>query len=97
MAIVVKWTPQAEKGLGNVLHYLEENWTTKEILQLRNNIFQIINLITTKPGIFPISKRYKNLRKALVDKNNYFVYRYNKKTQTIEIINFRGTKQQPKH
>ena len=32
-----------------------------------------------------------------VDKNNYLVYRVNYKKSSIEIINFRGTKQKRKH
>lgn len=34
MALIIVWTPQAEKGLASVLEYLEEEWTINEILNL---------------------------------------------------------------
>jgi hypothetical protein len=40
MALAIKWTPQAEKGLDSVLLYLEKFWSIKEILQLEGKIKQ---------------------------------------------------------
>jgi hypothetical protein len=52
--------------------------------------------ISVNPDLFPKSVIYKTLHKAIVDKNNYMVYRVNSKKDCIEIINFRGTKQYPR-
>ena len=97
MALEIKWTPQADKGLELVIDYLEAEWTFKEILQLEENIIQVTNQISLFPDLYPKSKTSKNLHKATVDKNNYLVYRVNYKKSSIEIINFRGTKQKRKH
>nr|WP_315201056.1 type II toxin-antitoxin system RelE/ParE family toxin [uncultured Flavobacterium sp.] len=97
MALVVKWTLQADKGLSKVITYLEEEWTFREILQLEKNIIQVTSQIVLFPDLYPKSVAYKNLHKAIVDKNNYLVYRVNHKKAIIEIINFRGTKQKPKY
>lgn len=97
MALTIKCTLQAEKGLDKVLNYLEQYWTTKEIHNLETAIKRVLIQIRLKPELFPTSETYDDLRKALVDKNNYLVYRYNEKKQAIEIINFRGTKQKPKY
>jgi hypothetical protein len=53
--------------------------------------------ISLHPELFPKLEKYKHLRKVVVDKNSYLVYRFSKKNKTIEIINFRGTKQKPKY
>jgi DNA-directed RNA polymerase subunit H (RpoH/RPB5) len=66
-------------------------------LNLENKIQQIINQISLNPEQFPKSIKSESLYKAIVDKNNYLVYKINKQSNTIEIINFRGTKQKPKH
>jgi len=95
MALKVVWTPQAMRGLENVIDYLEKNWTVLEILNLENNILQIIRLIQNDPEIFPNSYNFKNIRKALIDKNNYLLYQFNSIENQIIIINFRGTKQNP--
>lgn len=97
MALEVKWTLQAHKGLAKVIAYLEAEWTFREILQLEKNIIQVIRQIVLFPDLYPKSETYKNLHKAIVDKNNYLVYRVNQKNSTIQIINFRGTKQKPKY
>ena len=97
MALKIKWTSQANKGLAIVIEYLEAEWTFREILQLEENIIQVTNQISLFPDLFPKSETYKNLHKALIDKNNYLIYRVNYKKVCIEIINFRGTKQKPKY
>lgn len=97
MALEVKWTIQADKGLAIVIAYLEAEWTFREILQLEVNITQVTNQISLFPELYPKSETNKNLHKALVDKNNYLVYRVNYKKSCIEIVNFRGTKQKPKY
>jgi plasmid stabilization system protein ParE len=97
MALIVKWTLQAERGLDKVIKYLEKEWTVKEILQLEKNIERVIYQISQNPELFPKSETNKKLYKAIVDKNNYLVYSVNIKNKSIEIINFRGTKQKPKY
>ena len=97
MALTIKWTLQAEKGLDKVLNYLEEYWTIKEIHNLEAAVKRLLIQISLNPELFPTSETYDDLRKDLVDKNDYLVYRYNEKKQVIEIINFRGTKQKPKY
>lgn len=64
MALEVKWTFQANKGLAKVIAYLEEEWTFREILQLEKNIIQVTSQIVLNPGLYPKSKAYKNLHKA---------------------------------
>ncbi|CAC9972782.1 MULTISPECIES: type II toxin-antitoxin system RelE/ParE family toxin [Flavobacterium] len=97
MALKFIWTSQAVKGFNKIVDYLEEKWTKKEILNLEDKIRQVINQINLNPDQFPKSVKNESLHKAIVDKNNYLVYRLNKESNTIEIINFRGTKQKPKY
>jgi len=97
MALKFIWTAQAVKGFNKVIDYLEAKWTIKEILNLENKIQQVINQISLNPEQFPKSIKSESLYKAIVDKNNYLIYRINKESNIIEIINFRGTKQKPKH
>lgn len=95
MALTIVWTPQAEKGLDKVLEYLREEWSAKEILALEKKILALMGRISKYPKICPASGKYPNVRKGLVDRNNYIVYRIRPRKRTIEIINFRGTKQRP--
>lgn len=90
-----QWTPQAKKGLDKVIDYLEREWTEKEIYNLEVKIEQLIKHIEKNPRIFPATQKHQNLRKALVDKNNYIIYRVRPEKDVIEIIHFRGTRQKP--
>ena len=94
--MTIVWTPQAEKGLNSVLEYLEEEWTAREITNLQNNLENLLDRISTYPEIYPATSSIKNLHKGLVDKNNYLIYRVKLDREHIEIINFRGTRQEPK-
>lgn len=95
MALKIVWTPQADRGLNKVIDYLEEEWTVIEILDLKQNIQSLLNRISKYPKICPETGKHKNVHKGLVDKNNYIIYRIQPKKALIEIINFRGTKQEP--
>ena len=95
MALKIVWTPIANKGLDDVIKYLEENWTSKEILNLEQKIENLINAISKFPEICPATSAHKFIRKGLVDKNNYIIYRIKPRRKIIEIINFRGTQQKP--
>lgn len=66
-------------------------------MKLEENIFQVTNQITFFPDLYPKSETYEDLHKALIDKNNYLVYKVNHSKNQIEIINFRGTKQMSKY
>ena len=95
MALKIVWTPQAEAGLRKLLIYLEEHWTSKEILSLEMKLEALLKQISLQPQLFPGTGKIPYTHKALVDKNNYIIYRRHLSHNIIEIINFRGTKQHP--
>ena len=95
MALKIVWTPKAVSGLDSVLIYLEKEWTRREILNLETRLSALLKQISLQPQLFPRTSEVRNIRKALVDKNNYIIYRWEPDGEVIEIINFRGTKQKP--
>ncbi|PHQ30868.1 type II toxin-antitoxin system RelE/ParE family toxin [Leeuwenhoekiella nanhaiensis] len=95
MALKIVWTPQAESGLIKVLEYLEERWTSHEILNLEQNLQDLLSQISEYPKSCPATSKYKHVYKGLLDKNNYIVYKVHLEEKRIEIINFIGTKQKP--
>jgi len=95
VALEIFWTPRALKGLQEVVNYLEENWTIKEILNFEKKVDDLLNKISKHPEMCPKTSKYKRVYKGLVDKNNYIIYKVKSRKGTIDIINFRGTKQKP--
>lgn len=95
MEIKIVWTKRADTGLAKTIDYLEREWTEKEILRLEENIANFIERIKFYPVIYPTTKKYKQLRKGMVDENNYIVYRIYPRKKQITIVNFRDAKQKP--
>ena len=93
MALKIVWTNQAVKGLEKVLDYLEKSWSTSEIISLEKKLIGLLNRISKYPEICPATSHLKDVRKGLIDRNNYIIYRIRAKSNSIEIINFRGAKQ----
>ncbi len=95
MALEIYWTPTALAGLDTVLEYLEKKWTEKEISKLETKLSALLKQIRLHPQLFPKTNQLINVHKAVVDKNNYLIYRWDPTKEIIEILYFRGTKQKP--
>lgn len=68
MALKIVWTPQALKGLETVISYLEEEWTSREIIQLESNINHLLEQIKSYPKMCPATGKFKNVHKELIAK-----------------------------
>lgn len=73
--MTIVWSAKAKITFLNVLDYLNENWTKKEIIQFNQRTQITINAIRKNPNIFPASIKSKEIRKAIIDKNNSFYYK----------------------
>ena len=95
MEFQIVWSSRARKNLQNVINYLEKNWTKKEILQFQYNLKKLLHLISRYPGICPSTGEFQDVRKGLVDKHTYLIYRVRSDYGIIQIIYLRGTRQKP--
>ena len=95
MALKIVWTSKALEGLDKVLEYLEAKWTSKEILTLEQNIENFKAQVKRTPLIYPATGKYKNLRKAVISKHNYIIYRFKPRKKIIELVYFKASKQDP--
>ena len=69
------WSARAKITYFNVLDYLIENWTRQELIQFNQRIHVTIKALQKNPDIFPVSSKNREIRKALVDKNNLLFYK----------------------
>jgi len=90
------WSAKAKITFFHVIDYLNENWTKKEIIQFNQRTQITINVIKKNPGIFPASIKYKEIRKAIIDKNNSFYYKIDFCSQKIHLLAFFDCRQDPK-
>jgi hypothetical protein len=75
---------------------LSENWTKKEIIQFNQRTQITINAILKNPNLFPSSAKNRDIRKAIVDKNNSFYYKIDSYHQKIHLLTFFDCRQDPK-
>ena|SRR5690606_37965544 len=91
----IRWAVHALSELSDTIRYLAETWTEKELIQFANAVDNTDEIISRYPGMYPVSNKKKNVRKAVIDKNNTIYYRLVK--ESIEILSVFGTKQDPAH
>jgi plasmid stabilization system protein ParE len=68
------WTEEAIRNLEDILHYLEQNWTQKEIEKFKKKLSTQIELISSFPKMFPVSEYNPRLRKAVLSKQTTLFY-----------------------
>ncbi len=92
MAHKIIWLPKAEKRYDEIIEWLENNWTHKEIANFVARTDEVLSLISTHPEIYSLSEK-RNIRQAVITKHNLLLYR--KKGNKIELITFFDTRQTP--
>ena len=97
MAYKIKWTEKAETGFDEVILFLEENWSSKEINNLAERIDEVISFLAKHPLRYPKSSQHLFARKCIVDKNNYLAYEVIEKLKEIRILDFGSNHKRPKY
>ncbi len=89
----ILWTENALTELENTFHYIETNWTRKELKNLSENIEKTIFLLSINPLIFPLSYTKKDVRRVVVMSLNTIYYRV--VGNQVEILSFFSNRQNP--
>jgi len=59
------WSDKALADLQNVITYLIENWTQKEIQNFARRLDKRLELITINPRLFPKTVKRREVRKSV--------------------------------
>ncbi|MCL6257849.1 type II toxin-antitoxin system RelE/ParE family toxin [Aquiflexum sp. TKW24L] len=94
MKFHVFWTKEAEVSLGEIILYLEKEWSEKEIVNFLDRIEKVIALIKMSPELFPLSPT-KGVRKAVIKKHSSLYYKIDK--NQIIILSIRSNSKGPKN
>ena len=88
----VTWSTTAQRSYYQVLEYLDENWTQKELSAFINRTEEAIGHICDNPLLYPYSKE-SDTHKCVVVKQVSLLYR--KQTSVIELLVFWDSRQDP--
>jgi plasmid stabilization system protein ParE len=69
------WSEESLSNLEEILDYLNERWTQKEIDRFKNKLNRQLEIISRFPTIFPVSNYHPNLRKAVLSKQITIFYK----------------------
>ncbi|MFV0591418.1 MAG: type II toxin-antitoxin system RelE/ParE family toxin [Draconibacterium sp.] len=87
------WSDEAIQNLKNIIDYLEQNWTKKEIQKFVRLLDKKLQLIASNPFIFAESTYSAGLRRSVVSKHTSIFYRIT--NQEVRIITLFDNRQNP--
>jgi plasmid stabilization system protein ParE len=88
------WSDRALADLTNIINYLKENWTQKQIQNFATRLDKRLDLITKNPNLFAKTGRRKNIRRSVLTKQT--VIYYEAKENTVTIVTLFDPRQNPK-
>jgi len=94
MALVARWSKEAEDTFDEIIKYLEDNWTEKEIRNFVGSANKVIEQIEKNPYQFKAS-RFQEIRKALITKHISLFYFVNETDKVIVLYAFWDNRQNP--
>jgi hypothetical protein len=92
----VFWTDIAEKTASDIVKYLLEEWTEKEVNVFLDEVDRVIDAIEIYPKLFKPSTKRKNVHLALISKHTFLVYQVRPTKGQIILLLFWDTRQNPK-
>lgn len=89
----VVWTNKAQSNLDDIIQYLTDNWTEKEITKFFRKLETRISVISQRPLLYPLTGKRKDIRRSVLVSQITLYYRVNK--HTIEILTLFDNRQNP--
>lgn len=77
------WSEAALSDLQNIIDYLSENWTSKEIQNFAKRLEKRVELIVLNPKLFAKTSKRKNIRRSVLTKHTVIYYESNEASVTI--------------
>lgn len=90
----ITWSPRARISYLNILEYLSNEWTSKEVETFFERTESVLNSIRQHPALFEYSPKSNTHRCVLTEQITLF-YRVKSPEQTIELLVFWDTRQDP--
>jgi len=95
MALKIVWTKRAEEGFNQIINYLEENWTDREIRNFVQETYHFLGLLKSNPYLLEPSTTLKNTYRGPLNRLTIVTYRIKLRKEIIELLNIRSAKQKP--
>jgi len=94
MGLTIEWTKQAASGYSNILKYLDEKWTAKEVAKFEVEIKSFLEQLSEYPELLKGTSK-NNLRSGPINKHTILTYRIKPNKKQIQLLHIRSSKQKP--
>lgn len=68
------WSERALADLKNIIDYLTQNWTERDIRNFAKRLDKRLEVIVINPKLFPKTSRRKGVRKSVLSKHTIIYY-----------------------
>ncbi len=93
MALELVWTERAIKGYGNVIEYLENRWTEKEVSNFVRESNRFFELLKKYPRMLEPSTKQANVHRGPINRHTMLTYRVRPRKKQVELLNIYFAKQ----
>jgi len=90
----IEWSDEALSNLAQIVHYLESNWTEREIENFFLRLENVLELISKNPKLFSITHKRKNVRRCILGKQTSIYYKF--ESDKIFLVTLWDNRQDPK-
>jgi plasmid stabilization system protein ParE len=94
MVLNVRWTPESEDTFSDIINYLEQEWTEKEIRKFAQKTQKIVSKIAKNPRMFKASGKVE-IRRAVITKQTSLFYHINEVSNLITLLAFWDNRKNP--
>ncbi len=95
MAVRIRWTKRAQKSFGNIVDYLNTEWSLAVAVKFVKKSNSFIETLKDYPRLGKQEPAAKGLRSFILSRQTTVFYRI-KNNDTIILLNFFDTRQDPK-
>ena len=96
MAILIKWTREANKTFDKNIAYLQNEWTEKEIKNFISQTEFILSRISENPEMYRPSIKGSNVRRVNINRHITLYYQFNSDNKQIFLLTFWHKNRDPK-
>lgn len=87
------WSEKATLDLQQIIDYLKESWTEKEIKSFVKRLDKRLNLILINPRLFPKTTKRRNIRRSVLTK--HITIYYTAFGKSIKVVALFDSRQDP--
>ena len=93
--MTVRWSPLARNSFQEIVKYLHDNWTLREVERFVHRVESVVVRIQKDPYLFQASYKKTSIRRAIISKQITLFYRISKSKKESVLLLFWDNRRNP--